>query len=128
MKNVAFVAVLLLTGLLSGCAANRIDYNQASMNLALGMSKQQVQSVLGDPRRTDVNASRERWIYWNPVMVGFTPVDNESLAQDRLVVTFEDGEVARWGKQTLADDMLEASQKMMGETYNARPNDSGGNP
>lgn len=128
MKNVAFVAVLLLTGLLSGCAANRIDYNQASMNLALGMSKQQVQSVLGDPRRTDVNASRERWIYWNPVMVGFTPVDNESLAQDRLVVTFEDGEVARWGKQTLADDMLEASQKMMGEAYNARPNDSGGNP
>lgn len=44
-------------------------------------------------------------------MVGFTPVDNEQLSQDRLVVTFINEKVAKWGKQTLSDDILESSQK-----------------
>lgn len=96
--------------MLSGCA-NKIDYNKASLNLSIGMSKSQVQGVMGQPRRTDVNSDRERWIYWNPVMVGFTPVDNEQLSQDRLVVTFVNEKVAKWGKQTLSDDILESSQK-----------------
>jgi outer membrane protein assembly factor BamE (lipoprotein component of BamABCDE complex) len=115
MRNI--IAVLLFALTLAGCANNRIDYNQKSMNLSLGMSKADVQAVMGLPRRTDVNQDRERWIYWNPVMMGFTPVDNEQLAQDRLVVTFEDGKVARWGNQTLTDDMLEASQKSIESSY-----------
>lgn len=111
MRNllVAFVACLMM----AGCAGNRIDYNRQSINLALGMTKTDVQGIMGMPRRTDVNEDRERWIFWNPVMVGFTPMDNESLAQDRLVVTFKDGKVARWGNQTLAEDITEASQKSM---------------
>lgn len=104
-----FVLVTLFT--LSGCA-NKIDYNRASLNLAIGMSKSDVQGVMGAPRRTDVNTDRERWIYWNPVMVGFTPIDNEQLAQDRLVVTFVDNKVTKWGKQTIADDITENTQKM----------------
>ncbi|MGA8121330.1 outer membrane protein assembly factor BamE domain-containing protein [Rouxiella badensis] len=95
---------------LSGCA-NRIDYNKASLNLGLGMTKSEVQSIMGAPRRTDVNSDRERWIYWNPVLIGFTPVDNEQLAQDRLVVTFVGGKVSKWGKQTIADDITENTQK-----------------
>nr|WP_288454574.1 cell envelope protein SmpA [uncultured Pseudomonas sp.] len=106
---VTFVACLMMVG----CAGNRIDYNRQSINLALGMSKADVQGIMGMPRRTDVNEDRERWIFWNPVMVGFTPMDNESLAQDRLVVTFKEGKVARWGNQTLAEDITEASQKSM---------------
>ncbi|MBK0032752.1 outer membrane protein assembly factor BamE [Erwinia sp. S43] len=105
------IGIILGCILLVGCA-NKIDYNQKSMSLALGMSKPQVSSILGQPRRTDVNEERERWIYWNPVMVGFTPVDNEQLAGDRLVVTFVDGKVSRWGQQTLADDMMENTQKL----------------
>lgn len=109
----AFLACLIL----AGCAGNRIDYNRQSMSLSLGMSKADVQAVLGVPRRTDVNESRERWIFWNPVRYGLTPIDNESLAQDRLVVTFEQGKVARWGNQTLADDMAEASRKTMESSF-----------
>lgn len=96
---------------LSGCA-NKIDYNKASLNLAIGMSKTDVQGVMGAPRRTDVNTDRERWIYWNPVMVGFTPIDNEQLSQDRLVVTFVENKVTKWGKQTIADDISENTQKL----------------
>lgn len=104
------MSALLLVVFLTGCA-NRIDYNKQSINLSLGMDKQAVSSIMGSPRRTDVNEERERWIYWNPVMVGFTAVDNEQLAGDRLVVTFKNGKVSKWGQQTLTDDMLEASQK-----------------
>ncbi|WP_313240358.1 outer membrane protein assembly factor BamE domain-containing protein [Stutzerimonas kunmingensis] len=114
MRNILIMAALVV---IAGCANNRIDYNRQSMSLSLGMSKADVQAVMGLPRRTDVNEERERWIYWNPVMMGFTPVDNEQLAQDRLVVTFEDGKVARWGNQTLTDDMLEASQKSIESSY-----------
>ncbi|MFS7359295.1 cell envelope protein SmpA [Rahnella inusitata] len=104
------ISALLLVVFLTGCA-NRIDYNKQSINLSLGMGKQAVSSIMGPPRRTDVNEDRERWIYWNPVMVGFTAVDNEQLAGDRLVVTFKNGKVSKWGQQTLTDDLLEASQK-----------------
>lgn len=109
MKRFFLILASLL--MLSGCA-NRIDYNQKSLDLSLGMSKQSVQTVMGQPRRTDVNQDRERWIYWNPVMVGFTPVDNEQLAQDRLVVTFVNGKVTKWGKQTLSDDIMDNTQKI----------------
>ncbi|MEI7177136.1 outer membrane protein assembly factor BamE domain-containing protein [Pectobacterium carotovorum] len=102
---------LMALFMLSGCA-NKIDYNRASLNLAIGMSKSDVQGVMGAPRRTDVNTDRERWIYWNPVVVGFTPIDNEQLAQDRLVVTFINNKVIKWGKQTIADDITESTQKM----------------
>ncbi|HIQ53959.1 MAG TPA: outer membrane protein assembly factor BamE [Pseudomonas pachastrellae] len=108
-----FLFLVFTALLLAGCAGNRIDYNRSSLDLAIGMTKAEVQSIMGDPRRTDVNAERERWIYWNPTVYGFTPVDNEQLAQDRLVVTFEGGKVSRWGKQTLADDIMENSRQLM---------------
>ncbi len=114
MRKILIVAALLI---IAGCANNRIDYNRQSMNLSLGMSKADVQATMGIPRRTDVNEDRERWIYWNPVVMGLTPVDNEQLAQDRLVVTFENGKVARWGNQTLTADMMEASQKTIEASY-----------
>ncbi len=108
-----------LAALLGGCATNNIDYNRNSALLGLGMSKPEVSEILGSPRRTDVNEDRERWVYWNKVLIGFTPIDNESLAQDRLVVTFKDGKVTRWGKQTIADDITEASQKTIESSYKA---------
>ncbi|MCG8709273.1 outer membrane protein assembly factor BamE [Brenneria sp. 4F2] len=88
-----------------------IDYNQKSMLLSLGMSKNDVMQVMGTPRRTDVNESRERWIYWNKSVYGYSIIDNEQLAVDRLVVTFVGGKVAKWGQQNMTDDIVESSQK-----------------
>lgn len=116
MKRALAVGIAALA--LAGCAS-RVDYNKESLNLSLGMSKSSVQGVLGTPRRTDVNQDRERWIYWNPAMIGFTPIDNEQLATDRLVVTFKDGKVIRWGQQTAVDDAMESSQKMIERSMDA---------
>lgn len=113
-----FILLFMSVALLAGCV-NKIDYNKQSLNLSLGMDKQQVTSIMGTPRRTDVNQERERWIYWNPVMVGLTPIDNEQLASDRLVITFVSGKVTKWGQQTLTDDMMEMSQKNIQSTISA---------
>ena len=110
-----FFALILGTSVLAitGCApkVQKIDYNQKSMLLSLGMSKNDVMQIMGSPRRTDVNSERERWIYWNKTLYGYTIIDNEQLANDRLVVTFVSGKVAKWGQQTLTDDVMESSQK-----------------
>lgn len=104
----------------SGCAQEKqINYNQKSSMLSLGMDKDQVRTVLGDPRRTEVNTERERWVYWGKVYYGYAPVDNEHLSQDKLVVTFQEGKVTKWGQQTLSDDALEMSQKTIEATTNA---------
>lgn len=112
-----FALALAFAALLGGCATTNVDYNRSSSLLSLGMSKNEVKEILGNPRRTDVNADRERWIYWNKVFIGLTPIDNESLAQDRLVVTFTDGQVSRWGNQSIADDMIEANQKIIESSH-----------
>ena len=114
MQGIRLSIVILMVLLLSACAShNKIDYNERSFLLNIGMSKNDVMSVLGTPRRTDVSADRERWIYWNPAVYGFTVVDNEQLASDRLVVTFIDGKVTRWANTALTDDMLEAQSTIM---------------
>ncbi|VDR28561.1 Uncharacterised protein [Raoultella terrigena] len=81
------------------------------MLLSLGMNKNDVMQIMGSPRRTDVNPERERWIYWNKALYGYTIIDNEQFANDRLVITFVNGKVAKWGQQTLTDDIMESSQK-----------------
>ncbi|MCT7656137.1 hypothetical protein MBH78_18950 [Oceanimonas sp. NS1] len=58
MKSWKLIALAASAWLLAGCAGNKINYNQASSYLELGMSKQQVRLALGDPRRTDVNPGR----------------------------------------------------------------------
>ncbi|MFP1868685.1 outer membrane protein assembly factor BamE [Lonsdalea quercina] len=114
MKRFIFLTMLCVFSIVSTACAPTIkttDYNQKSMLLSLGMTKNDVMQVMGAPRRTDVNESRERWIYWNKVVYGFSVVDNEQIASNRLVVTFVDGKVKKWGQQTMTDDIMESSQK-----------------
>ena len=114
VKKLLFAALIGVSALtITACAptVQKIDYNQKSMLLSLGMSKNDVMQIMGSPRRTDVNQERERWIYWNRTLYGYTIIDNEQLANDRLVVTFVNGKVTKWGQQTLTDDIMESSQK-----------------
>ena len=119
MRKLIFALMLGASALtITACAptVEKVDYNQKSMLLSLGMGKNDVMQIMGAPRRTDVNQERERWIYWNKVLYGYSVVDNEQLATDRLTVTFVNGKVTKWGQQTLTDDMLESTQKAA-QTY-----------
>ncbi|MGH4841549.1 outer membrane protein assembly factor BamE domain-containing protein, partial [Klebsiella pneumoniae] len=114
VKKLLFAALIGVSALtITACAptVQKVDYNQRSMLLSLGMNKNDVMQIMGSPRRTDVNQERERWIYWNKALYGYTIIDNEQLANDRLVITFVNGKVTKWGQQTLTDDIMESSQK-----------------
>lgn len=115
LNRLGLLFSVVVLGLLVGCA-NQTNYGEASLNLQLGMTKGEVLDYLGKPKRTDVNESRERWFYWNPEMIGFTPVDNEMLASDKLIVTFEDGVVTDWGNNAMMKDAIDAQQQVI-ESY-----------
>jgi outer membrane protein assembly factor BamE (lipoprotein component of BamABCDE complex) len=114
---ICFLGILML----SGCTPKitHIDYNEKSLSLSLGMSKSDVSLTMGSPRRTDVNPERERWIYWNPVLIGYSYMDSEQLATDRLVITFVNNKVTKWGNQSYTDDAMEMSQKTTETIINA---------
>ncbi len=86
MKNILiFITVLLF----SGCAiVPQSDYNQKAMTLSMGLSKEQVVTLMGQPKRvaarnTD-NGLVEKYSWWSPVVYGLTVIDNEMLATDRV--------------------------------------------
>ncbi|EJE4150240.1 outer membrane protein assembly factor BamE [Vibrio metschnikovii] len=112
-----FFLVFICSLMFLGCA-QKINYGQSSLNLELGMTKQEVVGVLGTPRRTDVNDERERWYYWNPTQMGLASVDNEMLSSDKISVTFKDGKLTKWGSQNYMDDVMESQQKLLESTMN----------
>lgn len=115
MKKILLVFICSL--MFAGCA-QKINYGQSSLKLDLGMTKQEVMSILGAPRRTDVNGERERWYYWNSTQVGLASVDNEMLSSDKISVTFKDGKLTKWGAQNYMDDVIETQKKLLESTMN----------
>lgn len=115
--------VLFLTMLtLSACASNNINYAQEASKITLGMNKNEVIAVLGAPKKTSMRKSGdvviEELSYWSKTMVGFTPMDNEALAQDRVTIVLEDGVVTEYGDffsnmDRYMDKSMEHSKEMM---------------
>lgn len=108
------LAVLLLVG-----CATVIPYNQKAMSLQIGMTKQEVVSLLGNPKKVAARKTpqgfEEKYSYWGLSRVGYISMDNEMLSQDRLYVTLLDGKVIEWGDKydpsTMMDKNLEITQK-----------------
>ena len=93
------VALLLVGILTSGCATTSLGVKSSQLNV--GMSKDQVQAVLGAPRRTSVSGDGlESWYYWKVGM--FTPLPDQEIfasSENRLGVTFKNDRVVSWGDQ-----------------------------
>lgn len=86
------------------------------------MNKNEVIAVLGAPKKTSMRKSGdvviEELSYWSKTMVGFTPMDNEALAQDRVTIVLEDGVVTEYGDffsnmDRYMDKSMEHSKEMM---------------
>lgn len=113
-----WIAVIVSFLILTGCATI-VPYNQKAMNLQLGMTKQDVVSLLGTPKKVSArqtsNGVEEKYSYWGLSRVGYVTMDNEVLSQDRLYVTLLNGKVIEWGDKydpsSIMDKSLEMSQK-----------------
>ncbi len=96
-----FVAAAVVAICVTGCASAP-PYTQRAMGLSIDMTKDQVISKMGPPRKTSARKTpdgsiSERYFWWSPAMVGFHTIDNEFISQDRVFVSFVDGRVTEWG-------------------------------
>lgn len=98
--------------LFSGCAiVPQADYNKKAMTLSMGISKEQVVNLMGQPKRvaarnTD-NGLMEKYSWWSPVVYGLTVIDNEMLATDRVYISFLNGKVIEWGDKYDTNDIMD---------------------
>ncbi|TCK70351.1 hypothetical protein [Lonepinella koalarum] len=99
---------------LVGCA-NKPSYNQLAMNLQMGMTKQEVINLLGEPKKVFARSTNKGQVevlsYWGLVLVGFNVVDNQMLSQDRLSVTLLNNKVTEWGDKLDSGEMLDKTQE-----------------
>ncbi|MBD5805102.1 hypothetical protein AZOA_45490 [Azoarcus sp. Aa7] len=113
-KAIAFV---LSAAVMAGCATT--PYTTKSMGVGMGMTKAEVVSVMGPPKRASARKTPdglvERLSWWSPVLIGFTPIDNEMMASDRVFVGFLNGKVVEWGDKYDPSDTMEKTREMQAE-------------
>lgn len=116
MQKIFTIVFVLLS--LFGCATT-IDYTSKAMNVSMDMTKEQVLSLMGPPKRVSARKSNdgliERFSWWSPKVIGFTPIDNEIIATDRVFVRFLNGKVMEWGDKYDFSESIEKSQEVQAE-------------
>jgi hypothetical protein len=118
MKNIFILAFISL--LLAGCATP-VDYTTKAMKVDMDMSKEQVISIMGPPKRVAARKSNEglveRLSWWSPKTIGFTPIDNEMIATDRVFVRLLNGKVVEWGDKYDFSETIEKTQEAQAEMF-----------
>lgn len=108
MKRAILLPMIFLLSNFTGCSTQQLQqqpmsYNQKALNLKVGMTKEEVISLLGTPKKVSAmkidDGFEETYSYWgiSRLVYSYAPIDNEALSQDRLAVTFLDGKVTQWG-------------------------------
>lgn len=116
----------LVTILLAGCATTP-SLGLKSLQLQSGMTKSEVQQILGTPKMTSVRKSGEStietWNYWSKTMMNWVVFDDPMIsgAGNRLSVTFENGKVKSWGDQYDFANIGEETGQAMAEAMKNLP-------
>lgn len=102
--------VTLMAFVMAGCATASLG--QKSSQLSVGMTKSQVQTLFGAPRRTAVSIDgQETWYYWRVgVLTPLPDMEMFASSENRLGITFRDGKVVSWGDQY---DWQQSSREIM---------------
>jgi hypothetical protein len=113
-KILALVFVLLLV---CGCAT--VNYTSKAMGVTMNMTKDQVLTLMGPPKRVSARKNNdyliERFSWWSPKLIGFTPIDNETIATDRVFVRFVNGKAVEWGDTYDFSESIEKSREVQAE-------------
>ena len=71
------LCIVLVCFFIAGCTSYRSEVSR----IQIGMTPQQVTSIMGRPRDRNINGNTERWFYWNG-------------GNQRVWITFTDGRVS----------------------------------
>ena len=109
-KTLTLASILLI---LCGCAT--VDYTTKAMDVSMGMTKEEVLTLMGKPKRVSARKNNEdlieRFSWWSPKLIGFTPIDNEIIATDRVFVRFVNGKVVEWGDRYDFSESMDKSRE-----------------
>lgn len=97
------IAILLVFVLLAGCGTST---QQKLTMLEVGMSKQAVVSIMGQPKTSDAYGSLEIWYYYATVRLSSVlaaAAEGAATEQKDVPVAFEDGRVVGWGEPFVID-------------------------
>ncbi len=98
-----FIAAMLLNG---GCQWQERQRNiENSARLRVGMSKQQVLEIMGEPLKDEAYASPDVWFYY----VDTKWYDGLATHDECMPLVFKDGELAGWGNVYYNDLHLEGN-------------------
>ena len=105
MRLLIFAAVLVCT-VLCGCttAGDDAQKNVAnSKSLRVGMTKQQVLEIMGEPLKDEVFCQPDLWYYYT----GTVWADGLITADECTPLVFENGKLIGWGNNFLTANKLE---------------------
>ena len=124
MKKIILMNLIVLCLGVGGCSTQQVkpvSYNQKALNLKVGMTKDEIITLLGTPKKVSAiktdEGFEEIYSYWgiSRLAYSYAPIDNEALSQDRLAVTFLDGKVTQWGDKfdptVMSNQTLKTIQK-----------------
>jgi hypothetical protein len=113
-----FLTLVFALLFLAGCTTTQ-NYTSKAMTVSMDMTKEQVIALMGVPKRVSARKINdglvERLSWWSPKIIGFTPIDNEMLATDRVFVRFLNGKVVEWGDKYDFSESMEKSQEAQTE-------------
>jgi len=100
------MASLILAGFLAGCAGSPIQTGweaeknrKAMLHLNIGMTKAEVQNIMGEPRKTEAYSRDGRNIeFWLYMTEGRDIYDRTLRDSNFTPLAFEDGKLIGWGR------------------------------
>ena len=92
-------AALLLGSMAGGCAWQEAAENlERSAALRIGMTKDDVLRIMGEPERNEIYSTPDVWFYYvRPVWIDGLATEDECMP-----LVFRDGKLAGWGDEYYA--------------------------
>jgi hypothetical protein len=102
-KIVQLLALPLLAVLVGGCAWSDAGRNlENSDRLRVGMTKEEVQTVMGEPQRDEVFTKPDVWFYY----IRPNWIDGLVTEEECMPLVFSGGKLIGWGNEFYANYRL----------------------
>lgn len=108
MKKLSLLLPLLISAVIlsGGCQwQERCRNMENAANLRVGMTKQQVLDVMGEPLKDEAYASPDVWFYY----VETKWYDGLATQDECMPLIFKDGVLSGWGNKYYNDQLLEGN-------------------